>query len=105
MRRRCRSRVSEEAKQSLVWLRDRMDFPEVMFGIAFLGYVGEASNGDWLSAADQAMLGQYPFISEIDAAHTIEATIIIFTVLCRWMKTRQSHHLVKWDQLQSTKRS
>lgn len=64
---------SEEAKQSLLWLRDRMDFPEVMFGIAFLGYVGKASNGDWLSAADQAMLGQYPFISEIDAAHTIES--------------------------------
>ena len=55
---------SEEAEQSLVWLRDRMDFPQIMFGAAYLGYTGEASVGGWLSEADQAMLQKYPFIWE-----------------------------------------
>ena len=62
---------SEEAEQSLVWLRDRMDVPQTMFGAAFLGYTGEASDRDWLSEADPAMLQKYPFISEIDAEHTV----------------------------------
>ena len=62
---------SAEAEQSLIWLRDRIDFPQTMFGVALLGYTGEASDGDWLAEADQAMLQKYPFISEIDAAHTV----------------------------------
>ena len=53
---------SEEAEQSLAWLRDRIDFPQTMFGAAYLGYVEEDSGGDWLSAADQAMLEAYPFL-------------------------------------------
>ena len=43
---------SAEAEQSLVWLRERMAFPQTMFGAAFLGYTGEASDGDWLSETD-----------------------------------------------------
>ena len=62
---------SAEAEQSLVWLRERMAFPQTMFGAAFLGYTGEASDGDWLSETDQATLQKYPFISEIDTGHTI----------------------------------
>ena len=62
---------SEEAEQSLVWLRDGIDVPPTMFGAAFLGYTGEASDRDWLSEADPAMLQKYPFISEIDAEHTV----------------------------------
>ncbi|RHR11037.1 hypothetical protein DWX58_00825 [Pseudoflavonifractor sp. AF19-9AC] len=48
-----------------------MDFPQTMFGVALLGYTGETSDGDWLAEADQSMLQKYPFISEIDAEHTI----------------------------------
>lgn len=62
---------SAEAEQSLIWLRDRIDFPQTMFGVALLGYTGETSDGDWLAEADQVMLQKYPFISEIDAEHTI----------------------------------
>ena len=60
---------SAEAEQSLAWLRDRIDFPQTMFGAAYLGYVEEGS--DWLSAADQAMLEAYPFLAEIDENHII----------------------------------
>lgn len=60
---------SAEAEQSLAWLRDRIDFPQTVFGAAYLGYVEEGS--DWLSAADQAMLEAYPFLAEIDENHII----------------------------------
>ena len=65
---------SAEAEQSLIWLRDRIDFPQTMFGAAYLGYVEEDSRGDWLSAADQAMLEAYPFLAEIDENHIIGST-------------------------------
>ena len=63
---------SAEAEQSLVWLRERMAFPQTMFGVALLGYTGETSDGDWLSEVDQAMLQKYPFISEIDTKTVLE---------------------------------
>ena len=88
---------SEEAEQSLAWLRDRIDFPETMFGVAFLGCVGEASNGDWLSEANQAMLGQYPFISEIDAAHTIESDdLYLYCLVPVDENATVSINLVRW---------
>ena len=31
---------SEEGKNSLLWLRDKIDFSQTMFGMAYLGYVG-----------------------------------------------------------------
>ena len=71
---------SQEAEQSLAWLRDRIDFPQTMFGAAYLGYVEEDSGGDWLSAADQAIISS--------------AARDICTVSCRWMKTRRSPSIV-----------
>ena len=62
---------SKEAEQSLIWLRDRIDFSQTMFGAAYLGYVEEDSGGDWLSAAAPAMPEVYPFLAEIDENHII----------------------------------
>ena len=70
---------SEEAEQSLVWLRDRMDFPQTMFGAAYLGYVEEGD--DWLSAADQAMLEEYPFLGEMDANHIIGSAGYLYCIV------------------------
>ena len=72
---------SQEAAQSLAWLRDRIDFPQTMFGAAFLGYVEEDSDGDWLSAADQAMLEAYPFLAEIDENHIIGSTGYLYCIV------------------------
>lgn len=87
---------SEEAEQSLEWLRMRMDFPEVMFGVAYLGYVGEASVGDWLSEADQAMLQNYPFISEIDESHTVGADNYLYCLVPLDENATVSINLVRW---------
>lgn len=69
---------TEEGQQSLFWLRDKIDVPDVMFGMAYLGYVGglfdegfEASFPAWLWETNSAMLRKYPFIAEIDAEHIL----------------------------------
>lgn len=89
---------SEEAEQSLDALRERMNFPEVMFGAAYLGYTGEAYDGDWLSEADQAMLAKYPFISEIDAEHTIvNDDFYLYCLVPIDKNATVSVNLAKWD--------
>ena len=69
---------SEEGKNSLLRLRDKIDFPQTMFGMAYLGYVGglfeegfEAGFPAWLWETNAALLLEYPFIAEIDAEHII----------------------------------
>lgn len=67
---------SEEARLSLQLLRDRLDCPGILFGVAYLGYVGglfeegfETGFPQWLWETNEAMLRVYPFIGEIDANH------------------------------------
>ena len=69
---------SPEAETALGFLRDRIDFPTTMFGAAYLGYVGglfeegfAAGFPVWLRETNEAMLGRYPFIAEIDEEHII----------------------------------
>ena len=87
---------SAEAEQSLVWLRDRMDFPQTMFGVALLGYTGETSDGDWLSEVDQAMLQKYPFISEIDTGHTIGNDDYLYCLVPIDENATVSVNLMRW---------
>ena len=91
------AQFSAEAEQSLVWLRDRMDFPQTMFGVALLGYTGEASDGDWLSEVDQAMLQKYPFLSEIDAEHTIGNDDYLYCLVPIDENATVSVNLTQWD--------
>ncbi len=89
---------SEEAEQSLDWLRDRMDFPKTMFGAAYLGYTGETSVGDWLAEADQAMLQQYPFISEIDADHIIGSEGHLYCIVPVDENATVAINRVQWNE-------
>ena len=93
---------SAEAEQSLVWLRERMAFPQTMFGAAFLGYTGEASDGDWLSETDQATLQKYPFISEIDTGHTIGDDDYLYCLVPLDENATISVNLMRWDPKSDT---
>ena len=93
---------SAEAEQSLVWLRERMAFPQTMFGATFLGYTGEASDGDWLSETDQAMLQKYPFISEIDTGHTIGDDDYLYCLVPLDENATVSVNLMRWDSKSDT---
>ena len=67
-----------EGKDSLIWLREKMNFPGMTFGAAYLGYVGglfeEAfATGfpKWLQETNSGMLAEYPFIGEIGGERII----------------------------------
>ena len=87
---------SQEAEQSLVWLRDRIDFPQTMFGAAYLGYVEEGD--DWLSAADQAMLEAYPFLAEIDENHIIGSTGHLYCIVPVDENATVAINRVQWNE-------
>ena len=89
---------SAEAEQSLIWLRDRIDFPQTMFGAAYLGYVEEDSRGDWLSAADQAMLEAYPFLAEIDENHIIGSTGHLYCIVPVDENATVAINRVQWNE-------
>lgn len=88
---------SEEAEQSIGWLRDRIDVPETMFGVSYLGYTGDAADGDRLSAVNQAILQEYPFIEEIDAEHTVGIDNYLYCLLPVDEKATVSVNLIKWN--------
>lgn len=89
---------SAEAEQSLIWLRDRIDFPQTMFGAAYLGYVEEDSRGDWLSAADQAILEAYPFLAEIDENHIIGSTGHLYCIVPVDENATVAINRVQWNE-------
>lgn len=67
-----------EGKDSLIWLREKMNFPGMTFGAAYLGYVGglfEESFATgfpkWLQKTNSGMLAEYPFIGEIGGERII----------------------------------
>ena len=79
---------SQEAEASLGWLRDRIDVTGVMFGTAYLGYVGglfeegfERGFAAWLWETNEAMLRKYPFIAEIDAEHIIGGAGYLYCIV------------------------
>ena len=58
-----------EGKDSLIWLREKMNFPGMTFGAAYLGYVGGLFDEPfatgfpkWLHETTSGMLAEYPFI-------------------------------------------
>ena len=78
------STVSAAGQQSLLSLRDRMSFPQTMFGAAYLGYVDtpfEAGSSQWLQALNPAMVLKYPFMAEIDANHIIGNTGHLYCIV------------------------
>lgn len=87
---------SAEAEQSLVWLRERMAFPQTMFGAAYLGYVEKA--GDWLSAADQAMLEEYPFLAEIDETRIIGSAGHLYGIVPLDENATVAINRVRWNE-------
>ena len=93
---------SREAEQSLIWLRDRIDFPQTMFGAAYLGYVEEDLGGDWLSAADQAMPEAYPFLAEIDKNHIIGSAGHLYCIVPVDENASVAINRMQWNEKTNT---
>lgn len=97
--------LSAEAQSSLMWLRDRIDFPQTMFGAAYLGYVGglfeegfEAGFPAWTREENEAMLLEYPFIAEIDAEHIIGGAGHLYCIVPVDENASVSINRMEWNE-------
>ena len=100
---------SQEAETSLGWLRDRIDFPMTMFGAAYLGYVGglfeegfEAGFPAWLWETNEAMLLEYPFITEIDEDHIIGGAGYLYCIVPVDENATVAINRVQWNEKTQT---
>ena len=100
---------SQEAETSLGWLRDRIDFPMTMFGAAYLGYVGglfeegfEAGFASWLWETNEAMLLEYPFITEIDEDHIIGGAGYLYCIVPVDENATVAINRVQWNEKTQT---
>ena len=100
---------SQEAKTSLGWLRDRIEFPMTMFGAAYLGYVGglfeegfEAGFPAWLWETNEAMLLEYPFIAEIDEEHIIGGAGHLYCIVPVDENATVAINRVQWNEATQT---
>ena len=100
---------SQEAETSLGWLRDRIDFPMTMFGAAYLGYVGglfeegfEAGFPSWLWETNEAMLLEYPFITEIDEDHIIGGAGYLYCIVPVDENATVAINRVQWNEKTQT---
>ena len=96
---------SQEAETSLGWLRDRIDVTGVMFGAAYLGYVGglfdegfEAGFPAWLWETNEAMLLKYPFIAEIDEEHIIGGAGHLYCIVPVDENATLAINRVQWNE-------
>ena len=97
---------SEEGKNSLLWLRDKIDFPQTMFGMAYLGYVGglfeegfETGFPAWLRETNEAMLLKYPFIAEIDEEHIIGGAGFLYCIVPADENATVAINRVQWNEV------
>ena len=100
---------SQEAENSLGWLRDRIDFPTTMFGAAYLGYAGglfeegfETGFPSWLWENNEAMLLEYPFIAEIDEEHIIGSAGHLYCIVPADENATVAINCVQWNEKTQT---
>ncbi len=95
---------TQSGKESLVLLRNMIDAPDILFGMAYLGYVGglfdngfEQGFPAWLRDNNQAMLDEYPFIAEIDANHIIGGAGHLYCIVPVDKNATISINRVQWN--------
>ena len=100
---------SEEGKNSLLRLRDKIDFSQTMFGMAYLGYVGglfdegfEAGFPAWLRETNEALLLEYPFIAEIDEEHIIGGAGFLYCIVPVDENATVAINRVQWNEKTKT---
>lgn len=76
---------SDEAQISISLLRGDVDEAGAIFGVAYIGsyFPGGTDYDEWFSSAAAALIAEYPFVSEIDAAHTVGSSGHLYCILAR----------------------
>lgn len=100
---------TQDAEASLTLLREKISGDPVMFGAAYLGYVGglfdegfEQGFPIWLRENNPAMLDEYPFIEEIDAEHIIGGAGHLYCIVPVDENATVAVNRIKWDDRTQT---
>lgn len=103
------STQTAEGQQSLALLRERNNFPDVMFSVAYLGYVGglfeegfEVGFPQWLRETNPAMLEQYPFLAEIGPDHILGGAGHLYCIVPQDENATLAINRVQWDETTQT---
>ena len=99
------SNWSAEGSASLTKLLNKIGGPpDTLFGVAYLGYVGGLFDGgfaeefpQWLRENNPALLAEYPFIAEIDAAHILGGAGHLYCIVPTDPNATISVNRVNWD--------
>ncbi len=81
---------SNDAGTSIDVLREEISQSKALFGMAYIGYFDSATAdetgidfGQWFHAASSPLAAYYPFISEIDEAHTIGTEGHLYCIIAK----------------------
>ncbi len=95
---------TQSGEASLALLRDRINAPDILFGMAYLGYVGglfdngfEQEFPVWLRDSNQTLLDEYPFIAEIDEDHIIGGAGHLYCIVPVDENATISINRVQWN--------
>ena len=95
---------SAEGQQSLAWLRDMYSFPDNLFSVAYLGYVGglfeegfAAGFPQWLQETNTAMLQKHPFIAEIGGEHIIGGAGHLYCIVPQDENATLAINRIQWN--------
>lgn len=98
-----------EGKDSLIWLREKMNFPGMTFGAAYLGYVGGLFDEPfatgfpkWLHETNSGMLAEYPFIGEIGGERIIGRAGHLYCIAPIDKNATVSINRVQWNEVTHT---
>lgn len=72
-----------DAGTSIDALREEITQAGAVFGVAYIGsyFQGEMTYGEWFDSAAYALISCYPFVAQIDAAHTIGTVGHLYCIL------------------------
>ena len=95
---------TQSSEASLALLRDRINAPDILFGMAYLGYVGglfdngfEQEFPAWLRDSNQTLLDEYPFIAEIDENHIVGGAGHLYCIVPVDKNATISINRVQWN--------
>ncbi len=96
---------TQNGAASLAQLREKISGNPVMFGAAYLGYVGglfdegfEQGFPAWLRETNQALLDEYPFLAEIDGEHIIGGAGHLYCIVPVDENATIAVNRIKWSE-------
>ena len=99
------SETSRKDSESLAQIRSRIQESGAMFGMAYIGYVGESSEegfardiSGWMKDNAPGLLQEYPFIAETDEDHIIGDKGCLYSIVPLDEKATVAINHIQWNE-------